>query len=124
MAQIFGITMPAAKLNLTVEQGATYSKRLVWRDKNKRPVNLTGYTAKMQVRSSATSTAVLFELSTANGRISFPAIGVIQIDIAANDTETVAAGVYDLKLYAPGGQEIRFIEGKLTVTPGVTKDGL
>lgn len=116
--------MPAAKLNLSVEQGATYSKRLVWRDKNKRPVNLSGYTAKMQVRASASSPTVLYELSTANGRISMPGSGVIQIDISADDTETFVAGVYDLKLYAPTGQEIRFIEGKVTVSPGVTKDGL
>jgi hypothetical protein len=116
--------MPAAKLNLLVEQGATFSKRLVWRDKNKRPVNLTGYSAKMQVRSSASSDAVLFELSTANGRISLPGSGIIQLEIEADATETLVAGVYDLKLYAPGGQEIRLIEGKFAVSPGVTKDGL
>ena len=116
--------MPAAKLNISVEQGATFSKRLVWRDKNKRPVNLTGYTAKMQVRASASSPVVIFELSTANGRISFPGAGVVQLDISASDTDTIGAGVYDLKLYAPAGQEIRFIEGKFTVLPGVTKDGL
>lgn len=116
--------MPAAKLNISIEQGATFSKRLVWRDKNKRPVPLTGYTAKMQVRPSATSATVILELSTANGRITFPGAGVIQLDVAANDTDAITSGVYDLKLYAPSGQEIRFIEGKLTVTPGVTKDGL
>jgi hypothetical protein len=116
--------MPAAKLNISIEQGATFTKRLVWRDKNKRPVPLTGYTAKMQVRPSATSANVILELSTANGRITFPGPGVVQLDVAANDTDAITSGVYDLKLYAPSGQEIRFIEGKLTVTPGVTKDGL
>lgn len=116
--------MPAAKLNLTVEQGADFYKRLVWRDKNKRPVNLTGYAAKMQVRSSAGSPAIILELSTANGRIAFPGSGAIELIIAASDTEAIASGVYDLKLYTPGGKEIRFIEGKLTVMPGVTKDGL
>jgi hypothetical protein len=115
--------MPAAKLNITVEQGATFSKRLVWRDKNKRPINLSGYTAKMQIRASATSTDVLFELSTSNQRITLAAGGVIQLDIAANDTDQIKAGVYDLKLYAPTGQEIRLIEGKVTVSPGVTRDG-
>lgn len=116
--------MPAAKLNLLVEQGATFSKRLVWRDKNKRPVNLTGYSAKMQVRSSATSSTVIFELSTENGRITLASAGAIQLDIDANLTETISSGMYDLKLYAPGGQEFRLVEGKLTVSPGVTKDGL
>jgi hypothetical protein len=114
--------MPAAKLNLTIEQGADFSKRLVWRDKNKRPINLSGYTAKMQIRTSASSSEVLFELSTANGRISMPGSGVIELSIAANDTDTIKPGVYDVKLYAPGGQEIRLIEGKVTVSPGVTRE--
>ena len=43
--------MQAAKLNLTIKQGATFRKRLVWRGSNKKPINLTGYTAKMQARS-------------------------------------------------------------------------
>lgn len=116
--------MPAAKLNITIEQGATFSKRLVWRDKNKRPINMNGYTAKMQIRTSVTSAEVLFELSTANERITLMAGGVIQLDIAASDTDSIKGGVYDLKLYAPTGQEIRLIEGKVTVSPGVTKDGL
>jgi hypothetical protein len=113
--------MPAAKLNLLVEQGATFSKRLVWRDKNKRPVNLTGYTAKMQVRATAASAEVIYELSTANGCITLSSGGVVQLDIESSDTSTLRAGVYDLELSAPGGQVYRLIEGKLTVSPEVTR---
>lgn len=116
--------MPAAKLNLTVEQGATFVKRLVWRDKAKRPISLSGYTAKMQIRESASSATVLFELSTANGRISMPGSGVIEMTIAVADTFNVKNGVYDLMLYAPSGQQIRLVEGKVVVSPGVTRDGL
>lgn len=114
--------MPAAKLNITVEQGATFVKRLAWRDKNNRPISLLGYTAKMQVRSSAASAEVLFELSTENGRISLPGSGVVLLNIAANDTDSIKPGVYDLKLYAPTGEEIRLVEGKFTVSAGVTKE--
>jgi hypothetical protein len=113
--------MPAAKLNLLVEQGADFSKRLVWRDKNKRPVPLSGWVAKMQVRASASSPTVLFELSTENGRITLPGSGVIQMDIDAADTQNFVAGVYDLKLMGPAGQDIRLVEGKITLSPGVTR---
>jgi tRNA threonylcarbamoyladenosine modification (KEOPS) complex Pcc1 subunit len=113
--------MPAAKLNLLVEQGATFSKRLVWRDKNKRPVNLSSYTAKMQVRATVASSDVIYELSTANGRITLSSAGVIQLDISAADTSTLKAGVYDLELTASGGQVYRLVEGKLTVSPEVTR---
>lgn len=116
--------MPAAKLNLTVEQGVTFSKRLVWRDPKRRPVNLNGYTAKMQIRSNSTSDQVLFELSTENGRITMPGNGVIQLSISVADTFEVAGGSYDLVLFAPGdnAEQYRLIQGKVVVSPAITRE--
>ena len=113
--------MPAAKLNLTVEQGTTFTKRLTWRDKNKRPVPLTGYTARMQVRPSVTSAEVILELSTANGRITLGAGGIIQLDLTPAETSALKAGVYDLELTDISGRVTRLIEGKVTVSPEVTR---
>ena len=115
--------MPAAKLNLTVEQGATFTKRLIWRDQKKRPINLTGYTAKMQIRESSSSDQVLFELSTENGRITLPGSGVIQLSISVPDTFLVTGGAYDLVLFAPGqtGEQYRLIQGKVVVSAAVTR---
>lgn len=113
--------MPAAKLNLLVEQGATFKKRLTWRDKNRRPVPLVGYTARMQIRPTVASTEVIYELTSANGRIVLTSPGVIELNISDADTSTLKAGVYDLELVSPTGQVIRLIEGKVTVSPEVTR---
>lgn len=114
--------MPAAKLNLTVEQGATFVKRLIWRDSKKRPINLTGYTAKMQVRETASATsAALFELSTSNGRINLPGNGVIELRLTVAETFDVSPGVYDLVLFAPNGDQYRLIQGRMTVSAAVTQ---
>ena len=114
--------MPAAKLNLTVEQGATFSKRLIWRDSKKRAVTLTGYTARMQIRAASDSAPLLFELSTQNGRITLPGNGVIQLEISVADTFNVEGGVYDLVLFAPNGDRYRLVQGKVVVSVAVTRE--
>ena len=113
--------MPAAKLNLTIEQGTTFTKRLTWRDKNKRPVSLTGYTSRMQVRPTVTSAEVILELSTANNRITLATGGIIQIQLTPEETSAMKAGVYDLELTDTSGRVTRLIEGKVSVSPEVTR---
>jgi hypothetical protein len=113
--------MPAAKLNLTVEQGATFSKRLVWKDKNRRPINITGWTARMQIRKIVADPNLILELSTANGRIVFTAAGTIELRLTAQETSTLQAGVYDLEMVAPDGSVTRLVEGKVVVSPEVTR---
>ena len=113
--------MAAAKLNLTIEQGTTFAKRLTWRDKNKRPVPLTGYTARMQVRPTAASAEIITELSTANGRITLGELGVIQLNLTASETSALKAGVYDLEMTDGDGRVTRLIEGKINVSPEVTR---
>lgn len=113
--------MPAAKLNLTIEQGTTFTKSLTWRDKNKRPVPLTGYTARMQIRPSAASSEVILELSTDNGRIVLSPAGVIKIDLSPADTSALKTGVYDLEMTDGNGRVTRLIEGKITVSLEVTR---
>ena len=44
--------MPAGELDLYIEQGATYRKTLTWKTGSPAtPVDLTGYTARLQVRT-------------------------------------------------------------------------
>ena len=113
--------MPAAKLNLTVEQGTTFSKRLVWKDKNRRPINILGWQARMQIRKTVSDANVIMELSTENGRIVFPAAGTIEIRLSPLETEAVQSGVYDMELVTPGGEVTRLVEGKFIVSPQVTR---
>ena len=116
--------MQAAKLNLSIQQGATFRKRLVRRNDKGRPINLTGYTAKLQARTSHSDPVVLFELSTENsGIVITPATGVIDLYISDEETATFVftACIYDLVLYAPDGDAYRLCEGKVTLSLGVTR---
>lgn len=116
--------MLAAKLNLTIKQGATFRKRLVWRGSNKKPINLTDYTAKMQARSAYGDPQVLFELSTENGDIALGGTaGTIELYVSDETTATFSfdRAVYDLFLYAPNGDALPLFEGSVRLVLGVTK---
>jgi hypothetical protein len=114
--------MTAAVKNLTIEQKATFCKRLTYKDKSKKPVNLTGFSAHMQVRDA--SGALIVDLSTTNGSIALGGIlGTIDLTIAASDTTTMtfASALYDLTLISPSGTVTRLLQGKVTLSPGQTE---
>ncbi len=116
--------MPAATYNFKIEQGTTLLKPVVWKDSNGAPVNLTGYTAKMQIRASAYSDEVLLELSTTNGRITLDAVaGKVTLIFSPTITSAInwRRGKYDLELTAANGTVTRLIEGEITVSQEVTR---
>ena len=116
--------MQPAKLNLTIKQGATFRKRLTWRGSNKKPINLTGYTAKMQARSAYGDPQVLFELSTENGGITLGGTAGT-VELYTSDEATALfnfeRALYDLFLYAPNGDALPLFEGNVRLVLGVTR---
>ena len=117
--------MAAFKVNLAVDQGATFRKRFVWKTgEPATPVDLTGYTARMQVRESIEAADVLVELTTENSGIALGTTnGQIDLYISAADTAeyTWTGGVYDIELIAPSGDVLRKIKGSVSVSPEVTR---
>ncbi len=116
--------MSASVLPLDIEQGATYEKKLTWQDANENPIDITGYDARLQVRSEKESDVVLLELNVSNGGIILgDAAGTIELFISSSDTEalTWTQGVYDLELITDTGKVIRFIEGAICVSLEVTR---
>lgn len=116
--------MAAANYDFEIEQGATLLKPIVWKDSAGVAVNLTGYTAKMQVRKSASSPDVLLEMSTTNGKIQLtPATGTITLVFSATTTADISwtRGKYDLELTSADGTVTRLIEGEISVSREITR---
>lgn len=117
------------KVPLKIYQGATFFESWAWStapDENSpyTPVDLTGCTARMQIRSKIEATTPLLTLTTENGGISLGGTaGTIELLIDADDTAalTWTSGVYDLEVVFPGGQVTRLTYGSVTVSPEVTR---
>jgi len=121
--------MSAAQHDLVIEQGATWSQAVIWKTGSPATaVNLTGYSARAQLRSSISASTAALSLTTENGRIALTTgsglnAGTITLSITATDTAALAAGryVYDLELVSGGGQVTRLMEGVVTVSAEVTR---
>jgi hypothetical protein len=113
----------AATHNFVCEQGATFSRQITWLDSNGAPLDLTGYTARMQVRATVDASSALFNLTSGAGDITLGgAAGTITIAISATATAAVAAGcyVYDLEL-VDGATVYRLLQGEFEVDAEVTR---
>lgn len=116
---------PPFRVPLTVYQGASFAKTLTWKvGKPPQPVDLTGCSARMQVRPQVASPDVLLELTTGNGRILLggPSGTVhLQLDPAETAALSFVAAVYDLEIVHPGGQVRRLASGQVKLNPEVTR---
>jgi hypothetical protein len=106
------------KVNLVVDQGATFETVLTLTQDNGDLIDLTGYSGTAQLRkhyTSSNSTSFTVTLGGANGTVT--------LGMSANTTANVVAGryVYDVELVDSGNVATRLIEGIVTVTPQVTR---
>lgn len=118
------MTTPA-KLKFTIYQGATFRKRLTWRAPDGTPIDLSGCTARMQVRAEVESPTVLLSLTTENGGLTLGGVaGTVELYVSDEDTGTITwdAGVWDLEVVHPSGEVTRLAQGYVAVSPEVTRD--
>lgn len=109
----------AIQYNLHVDAGATFVRDLVYTNPDGTLFDLTGYTAKLQIRPSATSATKTLEV--------IPEINVttatVTFTFTAIQTAALAGSyVYAIELYAPtGGVVIRLAGGAVVVSPEVVR---
>lgn len=115
----------AASTDLKIDQFATFTTAFKWQTKSSgQPVNLTGYTAAMQIRRTPDSATALVSISSpSNGITIDPLNGKVTIEIPYTTTSTLTPGkyVYDLVLTNTASKKKRLVEGVVVVDAGVTR---
>ncbi len=108
--------------NITCPQGATFDRTFTI-TVNGLPMNLTGYTAAMQVRETYDSTATVLSLTSGTGITLGGTAGTIAIVASSTATSSIDEGFYqyDLEITSGGGVTDRLLQGKFVVTPQVTR---
>lgn len=113
----------AAKLKLKIDQGATFIKPFTWKAAGV-PVNMTGYTARMQMREELDADTTIIELTTENGGISIePLDGMFTLTMSDAQTKAMNfdTAIYDIELIAPDGTVTRILKGSVTLSREVTR---
>jgi hypothetical protein len=132
--------MGAGRYSFTIEQGTTTNFEIQYKDSNNNPVNLTGYSGRMQIASdyaSNPSRSVYLTLSSSlnadgtglnfsgsNGSTP-PTSGSIGIYIASCTSSllTFTTAKYDLEIYSGSGAcplTVRLLEGQISLSNQVT----
>jgi hypothetical protein len=126
--------MAAGRYSFVIEQGATLSLELQYKDSTGNPINLTGCGGKMQIRQSTTSPTAYITLSSSlaadgtglnfsgsNGTTP-PTSGSIGIFISAPSASafTFASARYDLEITL-GTTVTRLLEGQVSLSKEVTR---
>jgi hypothetical protein len=121
--------MSAGVYNLEIEQGSTCRRTIqLTQGTPATAVNLTGYTARAQVRATADSAAVLGEFTCSIT----PLTGTVVIELTDEQTAAIpvtggqrfnqrAAYSWDLVLTDSAGVATRVLNGSAMVSPGVTR---
>lgn len=117
------------RINLKINQGATFKHSIIWLDSNQIPIDVTGMTALMHIRSRIDSATPLLVLSSnvldnPDGLITmYGTTGEIFLYIPHTKTSLAAwdYAVYDLEVTDSVGDVTRVIEGNVTVSKEVTR---
>lgn len=111
--------MAAATYNITIEQGATFSRSLRFTGSDGTPIDLTECTLRGQVRSTYDAPAK----TDISFSVTAPETGVAVMSIAASATTLIdwRKGVYDVERVNQDLTVDRVLQGVVTVIPEVTK---
>jgi hypothetical protein len=116
---------PPVYTPLTIEQGTTWQCRWPVADPTTgEPVDLTGWSARGQVRKWAGAEPVLHEWSVDADNLTLGVDGYLSItvDPAESSTWDWCDGRYDIELTDPNGTRvIRIAAGPVTVSPEITR---
>ncbi len=106
----------AIQYNLHIEAGATFHRDLVYTNEDGSLFDLTGYSAKLQIRPTVSSSTLTLEV--------IPTIDVptatISWDFTATQTAALTGGVYAVEL-TKSPTVIRLVEGDVVVSPEVVR---
>ena len=89
------------------------------------PINLTGYTAALQIRSLPESPTAVLSLATGGNGITIPTPtnGTVEVQATAAQTRAIVAGTYyyDIEITSAGGIVYRLAQGQVVVSAEVTR---
>lgn len=117
--------MTAGTYNITIEQGATFSRPMTYLDAARAPKDLTNYTARAKFRRGTHDGPVVIESEAPLSNLTLTLgglAGTITLSMTAAQTGalTVTSGVWDLELET-AGVVTRLLQGTFKVTPQATR---
>lgn len=117
----------AVVFNTTIDQGADWYINFIYKQPDGTPVNITGCTAALQIRTSPLAKTYVLNLDTDSGIVITGNEGLLECHATAEQTAQIVNGryAYDIEITFPiTGVVTRLAQGTVEVIPQVTRTGL
>ena len=112
------------EVNFNVVQGDTFQIRVEYTDSNNLPIDLTDFSAKMDIRDKPGGKILCASISNSNGIVIDGVEGSLNITINSSQTRrfTTPSAAYHLKIKNNGNQEeSTILKGYFSVTPVIIR---
>jgi hypothetical protein len=113
----------AGQKNFEVDQNATFSFIVEYKDENDNAIDLTGASAKMQVRDTKGGSKLAVTLTSPSGGITIDApSGKLTVKMTPTQTSKIfyPKSSYDVMVVDSNGNKIKLLEGFMTLNRSVT----
>jgi hypothetical protein len=113
----------AGQKNFEVDQNATFSFILEYKDDNDNAIDLTGASAKMQIRDTKGGSKLAVTLTSPSGGITINGpTGTLNIKMTPTQTNKLfyPKSSYDVMVVDSNGNKIKLLEGFMTLNRSVT----
>jgi hypothetical protein len=113
----------AGQKNFEVDQNATFSFILEYKDDNDNAIDLTGASAKMQIRDTKGGSKLAATLTSPSGGITINGpTGTLNIKMTPTQTNKLfyPKSSYDVMVVDSNGNKIKLLEGFMTLNRSVT----
>lgn len=110
--------------NFLLLKGATFRLPILWEETEGTPKDLTGYTARMDIRTQIEDEDRVLRIDSTSGITITPEEGKVELYISpAQTTEFPGTTLYyDLELVDDSGDVDRILQGIITLSPEVTRE--
>lgn len=118
------MAVPPVYAPLVIEQGTTWSRAwMVTNPDTGEPLDISGWSARGQVRKWAGSPEVLHEWSATAINITCGADGFVTVTVSPAESAVWdwCDGLYDIELTDPSDRVVRIAQGPVTVSPEITR---
>jgi hypothetical protein len=113
----------AGQKNFEVDQNATFSFILQYKDDDGNAIDLTGASAKMQIRDSKSSTKLAVTLTSPSGGITIDGpTGTVSVKMTPTQTNKLfyPKSSYDIMIIDSNLNKTKLLEGFMTLNRSVT----
>jgi len=117
----------ASTYNTVIDQGADWFLNVTWENVAGDPIDITGYTAALQLRTSPLARVVSLNLTTENDGLAINGpLGLVSVHATNEQTAllTPQRYTYDLELYSSTDPVVvtRLIQGTIEVSANTTRE--